>query len=67
MPHVNVRVTKGPLTTEEKQQIIAGMTEVLVDVLGKPRDSVSVVIEEIDTDNWGKGGESFTVIRARNK
>ena len=26
------------------------------DVLGKPLDSTFVIIEEVDTDNWGWGG-----------
>ncbi|MBU4275933.1 MAG: 4-oxalocrotonate tautomerase family protein [Proteobacteria bacterium] len=66
MPFVNVKVTKGPLTTEQKEQIIAGMTEVLYSVLNKKPETTYVVIEEHDTDNWGVGGESLTVRRARH-
>ncbi|MFH2128471.1 MAG: 4-oxalocrotonate tautomerase family protein [Pseudomonadota bacterium] len=66
MPFVNVKVTKGPLTVEQKQQIIAGMTEVLYSVLNKKPETTYVVIEEHDTDNWGVGGESLTVRRARH-
>jgi len=65
MPYVNVKVAKGPLTAQQKQQIIAGMTEVLHKVLGKKPASTYVVIEEVDTDNWGVGGESLTARRAR--
>ncbi|MBU1155912.1 MAG: 4-oxalocrotonate tautomerase family protein, partial [Proteobacteria bacterium] len=45
MPFVNVKVTKGPLTTEQKEQIIAGMTEVLYSVLNKKPETTYVVIE----------------------
>lgn len=67
MPYINVKVTKGPLTVEQKQQIIAGMTDVLYKVLNKKPETTYVVIEESDTDNWGVGGESLTVRRARQK
>ncbi|MBU1275987.1 MAG: 4-oxalocrotonate tautomerase family protein [Proteobacteria bacterium] len=65
MPYVNVKLAGGPVSVEQKQQIIAGMTEVLFKVLNKPPQATYVVIEEHNTDNWGVGGESLTVRRAR--
>ncbi len=67
MPFVNVKLTRGPLTTEQKAKIIAGMTEVLHQAINKDPETVTVVIEEIDTESWGKGGESLAVRRARQK
>jgi 4-oxalocrotonate tautomerase len=37
----------------------------LVDVLGKNPQTTVVVIDEVDTDNWGIGGEPVTQRRAR--
>jgi 4-oxalocrotonate tautomerase len=37
----------------------------LVDVLGKNPATTVVVIHEVDTDNWGVGGETVTARRAR--
>ena len=37
----------------------------LVDVLGKNPQTTVVVIDEVDTDNWGIGGEPVTLRRAR--
>jgi 4-oxalocrotonate tautomerase len=65
MPFIKVKLA-GPITVEEKQKIIAGMTEVLHTVLGKKPEATNVVIEEHNTDNWGVGGESLTVRRARH-
>ncbi len=56
MPYVNVKVA-GSLSKEQKQQIVAGITKVLQDVAGKSPESTYVVIEEINRDNWGKGGK----------
>jgi 4-oxalocrotonate tautomerase len=65
MPYVNVRIAKAAgapgATIDQKAQVIKGITQVLVDVLGKNPETVSVVIDEVDTDNWGKGGETLTV------
>lgn len=44
----------------KKAQLIAGVTQLLVDVLDKNPRTTFVVIDEIDTDNWGIGGESVT-------
>lgn len=67
MPYVNVRVTKDGVTAEQKEKLIAGVTQVLVDVLGKNPQTTFVVIDEVDTDNWGVGGESLTVRRKRGQ
>ena len=44
------------VTADEKAALIKGASELLRDVLNKPLDSTFVVIEEVDTDNWGWGG-----------
>lgn len=63
MPYVNVKITKEGATTEQKATLIKGITELLVDVLGKNPATTVVVIEEVDTDNWGIGGQTVTKIR----
>jgi len=59
MPYVNVRMLKGR-TVDQKKAIIAGVTKVVSDVLGKDPKATYVVIDEVDSDNWGIGGESMT-------
>ncbi|WP_261300612.1 tautomerase family protein [Paenibacillus andongensis] len=63
MPIVNIQVTREgttpdrlSITAEEKAALIKGISEVLLNVLNKPLESTFVVIEEVDTDNWGWGG-----------
>ncbi len=65
MPFVNVRITKeqGCPTTEQKKELIAGITELLSKVLNKNKASTVVIIDEIDTDNYGLGGKSITGVR----
>ncbi len=65
MPFVNIKITKEQTTPEQKAELIKGVTQLLFDVLGKDPQMTSVVIDEVDTDNWGVAGESVTVRRKR--
>lgn len=67
MPYVNIKITKEGATTEQKAKLIQGVTTMLQDVLGKDPRTTFVVIEEVDTDNWGIAGESITVRRKRER
>jgi 4-oxalocrotonate tautomerase len=65
MPYVNIKITREGATTEQKAELIRGVTELLRDKLGKNPATTVVVIDEVDTDNWGIAGESVTVRRKR--
>ena len=67
MPYVNIKITREGATTEQKAALIKGTTQLLVDVLGKNPNTTVVVIEEVDTDNWGIAGESITERRKVGK
>lgn len=64
MPYVNIKITReGNVTPEQKKQLIEGATELLYRVLNKNTATTVVVIDEVDTDNWGIGGVPVTEIR----
>ena len=63
MPYVNIRRTREGVTTEQKEILIRDTTAMLERVLNKAPQTTHVVIDEIDTDNWGFGGESVTFYR----
>ncbi|MCE6977968.1 4-oxalocrotonate tautomerase family protein [Pseudomonas frederiksbergensis] len=63
MPFVNVRITRDGVTPEQKAQVIAEITETLERVLNKRPDLTHIVIEEVDTDNWGYAGITTTQYR----
>lgn len=67
MPYVNIKITREGATPEQKAALIKGATQLLVDVLGKNPATTVVVIDEVDTDNWGVGGESITMHRKAGK
>lgn len=67
MPYVNIKVTDEGVTKEQKQQLIAGVTRLLAEVLGKNPATTVVVIDEVATDNWGLHGEQVSELRKRSK
>lgn len=64
MPYINIRITKGA-TREQKEQLIQGVTKVMVDVLNKNPATTFVIIDEVDTENWGQNGESVKTRKER--
>ncbi len=67
MPYVNIKITREGATTEQKAKLIKGATDLLVDVLGKNPATTVVVIDEVETDNWGVAGETITDRRKAGK
>lgn len=65
MPYINIKVTNEGVTKAQKQQLIRGATQLVVDVLGKDPKSTVVVIDEVETDNWGFAGEQVSELRKR--
>lgn len=72
MPIVNIQVTRESptpgaqsVTPEEKAKLIAGVSQLLLEVLKKPLDSTFVVIEEVELENWGWGGLPVPEFRRR--
>jgi 4-oxalocrotonate tautomerase len=60
VPIVRVEIARGIASVEQKRAVIRRMTDVLVEELGRDPEFVFVVIDEVDTDNWGRRGLSLT-------
>ena len=56
MPYVNIKITREGATSEQKAELIKGVTDLLVNVLNKTPATTFVVIDEVDTEDWGIGG-----------
>ncbi|AXI47618.1 tautomerase [Sulfitobacter sp. SK012] len=56
MPYVNIKVTREAVTTDQKAELISGVTDLLVRVLGKSPATTFVVIDEVALEDWGVGG-----------
>ncbi len=63
MPMITVQLTRegtepgvDRVTPEQKTAIYKGMSQVLLDVLGKPLEWTWVVFQEVELEDWGWGG-----------
>lgn len=63
MPIVNFKITDQNISIDQKKALIEGATELLVQVLNKPRSTIDVIIEEVNLDNWGVGGITIREIQ----
>ncbi|GAL85628.1 MAG: 4-oxalocrotonate tautomerase family protein [Sporocytophaga sp.] len=67
MPYVNIKITDENVTSQQKAELIEGVTELLKIVLNKNPETTVVVIDEVSTDNWGIGGQQVTERRKKGK
>jgi 4-oxalocrotonate tautomerase len=67
MPYVNIQITREGATSQQKAELIRGATDLLVRVLNKNPATTFVVVEEVNTDDWGIAGETVTALRQRAK
>jgi len=65
MPYVNIKVTDEGITVEQKKRLISGVSQLLQEILNKDPGSTYVVIDEVNTDNWGGGHESVSEMRRK--
>jgi 4-oxalocrotonate tautomerase len=63
MPLIQIKVFKGVLSEEKKQEMIERVTEVVAEIEARPypmeklRPYTWCVIEEVPAQNWGIGGQ----------
>lgn len=56
MPYVSVRMLKGR-TKDQKKELAQAITKALAEICGARREGTTVVIDEVDRENWAIGGE----------
>ncbi|MCX5192455.1 4-oxalocrotonate tautomerase family protein [Streptomyces sp. NBC_00249] len=65
MPYVNIKITREGATAEQKAQLIAGVTDLLVKVLDKDPATTFVLVDEVALEDWGVGGLPTAEYRRR--
>ncbi len=66
MPFINIKVLKGALSKEKKEEMISRVTEVVAEIEARPHPKENLIprtlclIEEVDFQGWGAGGKPVT-------
>lgn len=63
MPIIDILVTDEGVTNDQKQALIKGATDLVVNTLDKDPDSTFVLIREISTLDWGFKGKQVEELR----
>jgi 4-oxalocrotonate tautomerase len=63
MPFVQVTMVRGR-TIEQKHALIAAVSQAVASSLDTPVERVRVAIYEVGPDEWGIGGQPYSVARA---
>lgn len=67
MPYVNIKITRPGVTTEHKRALVAGVTRLLQETLGKQPDHTHVVIDLVEEEDWGFAGELTSTLRGNDR
>ena len=59
MPFVNVKVVKSQINEEIKSGIIKGLTDLIVNVMGREQSLTTIVIDEIEPSSWAINGAAI--------
>lgn len=54
--YVDIKITDGTNTPEEKAEMVALTVKMLVDVVGTLQEACYVVIDDVAADSWGYNG-----------
>jgi 4-oxalocrotonate tautomerase len=61
MPLIQVKVIEGVFTAPQKQEIVARLTDAMVEIEGENMRQVTwCVVEEVASGEWGIGGQTLT-------
>lgn len=68
MPYVNIRFVRERRTTrQQREALIRGVTNLLKDVLKKNPATTIVVLDEVDPESYGIGGETVALRKKRRE
>ena len=59
MPFVNLKLVKNQVSQEQKSKIIEGITDLIVNIMGRERSFTVITIDELEKDDWSIGGKSL--------
>ncbi|MDR3585117.1 MAG: 2-hydroxymuconate tautomerase family protein [Desulfosporosinus sp.] len=59
MPFVNLKLLKGQVSSEQKKKLIEGITDLIVNIMGRDRNFTVITVDELGRDNWAIGGKTL--------
>lgn len=58
MPYVNVKLVKNQVSDENKKRLISGLTDLIVQIMGRDKSLTVINVDELDASQWAIGGKA---------
>ena len=56
MPFVNLKIVKNQVTLEKRKELINGLTDLIVNIMGRERELTVITVDELEASQWAIGG-----------
>lgn len=56
MPFVNLKIVKNQVTKEKRKELIKGLTDLIVNIMGRERELTVITVDELEASQWAIGG-----------
>ena len=67
MPHIQVHAIRDVFSKEQKKEVIQKLTDTMVEIEGEAMRGVTwVTFHEVESGDWGIGGQVLTTEDVRN-
>jgi 4-oxalocrotonate tautomerase len=67
MPFVNLKLIKGETTLAQQEQLVKGLTDLIVDIMGRERNFTVITVDEVEKDHWAIGGKTLAQLKDESK
>lgn len=67
MPFVNVKIVRQQLTVDKKRELIEGLTDLIVNIMGRDRAYTVITVDELNEDQWAIGGVTLDRLQKEKK
>ena len=61
MPYVNLKFVKQQVNQQQKEQLINGLMDIIVNIMGRNPDLTVITVDEIDQSNWYIGRKPINI------
>ena len=57
MPYVHLKFVRDQVSPENKEMLVQGLMDIIVNIMHRNRDLTVITIDELDSGNWIIGGK----------
>jgi len=58
MPYVHVKLVGSQVSQEQKQKVIEGLTDLIVNIMGRDKNTTVITLDELSDSQWALGGKT---------